>query len=137
MLRGALGCAPMRRKVEEIVRETLRPLVEADGGSLTIVEVTDARIELRLGAACAGCPGLAYTQRELLEPLLRQVVGATPRIDIHSRPDPKNAGLENTGLENAGLENAGLEKAVPKSEVPGVGASEPAPSKTSQAPEGD
>jgi len=152
MLRGALGCALMRRKVEEIVRETLRPLVEADGGSLTIVEVTDARIELRLGAACAGCPGLAYTQRELLEPLLRQVVGATPRIDIHSRPDPKNAGLKNaglkntglkntglknTGLKNTGLKNTGLKNAGPKSEVPDVGASEPAPSKTSQAPEGD
>jgi len=81
----------MRRKVEALVEQTLRPLVEADGGSLTIVEVTDVRIELRLGGACAGCPGLAYTRRELLEPLLRQTVGAGPRIEIHSQRLPRAA----------------------------------------------
>ncbi|NOY92721.1 MAG: NifU family protein [Deltaproteobacteria bacterium] len=81
----------MRRKVEALVEQTLRPLVEADGGSLTIVEVTDARIEIHLGGACAGCPGLTYTRRELLEPLLRQTVGAGPHIEIHSRRLPRAA----------------------------------------------
>jgi len=81
----------MRRKLELLVDETLRPLVEADGGEITIVTVTEARIELRLSGACAGCPGLAYTRAEVIEPLLRELVGDEVTLEVHSRRLPKTA----------------------------------------------
>lgn len=70
------------KKVEAIVREIIGPLVQADGGQVEIVEVTDSQVRLRLSGACAGCPGAPYTKSRLIEPLLHQALGEQTKIHI-------------------------------------------------------
>lgn len=79
----------MRRAVEQLVEEKLAPLIAVDGGKITVLTANDARVELHLSAACAGCPGLAYTRDEIIVPLVREVVGEGVVIDVHSRRLPK------------------------------------------------
>ena len=64
----------MTDQVNTIVETYLRPLVEADGGTIEVVEVNKAEVIVRLGGKCAGCPGRAYTLQKVLEPALRKAL---------------------------------------------------------------
>jgi Fe-S cluster biogenesis protein NfuA len=68
--------------VESIVDEVLRPLVSVDGGEVEIVSNTSDEIVLVLRGACAGCPGRVYTTSNVIEPLLRTVIGDRTRIVV-------------------------------------------------------
>lgn len=70
--------------VEQVVTHVLRPLIEADGGTIETLYVSDDRIVLRLGDACSGCPGVLYTKQHLIEPVLREAVGEEIRIEVQS-----------------------------------------------------
>lgn len=63
------------KTAEELVDEVVRPLVAADGGTVEVVVATRERVHLRLGAACAGCPGKNHTRAQVIEPLFRSVLG--------------------------------------------------------------
>ncbi len=45
----------LRDKVEKALEE-LRPNLQADGGNVELVDVTDGVVKVRLTGACAGCP---------------------------------------------------------------------------------
>ena len=45
----------MRDKVEKALEE-LRPNLQADGGNVELVDVTDGVVKVKLTGACAGCP---------------------------------------------------------------------------------
>jgi Fe-S cluster biogenesis protein NfuA len=51
--------------VEQLVEEALndiRPQLQADGGDIELVEVTeDGIVKVRLVGACSGCPGAQMT----------------------------------------------------------------------------
>ncbi|MCS6799473.1 MAG: NifU family protein [Myxococcota bacterium] len=72
----------MRERVEAVVADLVRPLVEADGGRVEIVEVTEDEIVLALGGACAGCPGVPITREEVLEPALATALGRPVRVRV-------------------------------------------------------
>lgn len=79
----------MEPQVRELVDDVLRPLVEADGGTIELVSVTDERIVIRLGAACAGCPGVHYTREHVVVPAVRTVVDDSVHVEVEraaSRP---------------------------------------------------
>ena len=62
----------MREKVEQII-EQIRPNLQADGGNIELVDVTDEGIvKVRLQGACRGCPGAAMTLKFGVERLLRE-----------------------------------------------------------------
>ena len=51
----------MKEQVEEALNE-IRPQLQADGGDIELVEVTeDGIVNVRLVGACAGCPGAQMT----------------------------------------------------------------------------
>ncbi len=51
----------MKEQVEEALNE-IRPQLQADGGDIELVEVTeDGIVKVRLVGACAGCPGAQMT----------------------------------------------------------------------------
>ncbi len=75
--------------IEETIRTVLRPLVEADGGSVEILEIGADRVVLGLGRACLGCPGVPITQRAVIEPLLRSVIGPTTTIEVKAYVTPR------------------------------------------------
>ena len=72
----------MQEQAEQLIAEYLRPLVEADGGKIELLEVTDNRIVVvRLSGACAGCPGQPYTLTRVIEAAIKQRLGADFQVE--------------------------------------------------------
>ncbi len=64
----------MRDKVEEAI-EKIRPYLQADGGDLELVEVTeDGTVKVRLTGACGGCPFAQITLKQGVENALKKMV---------------------------------------------------------------
>jgi Fe-S cluster biogenesis protein NfuA len=75
---------PMRDKVEAALGE-IRPLLQADGGDVELVDVTDGVVKIKLVGACNGCPMAAMTlgsgiRRVLKEqvPEVKEVIAVSP-----------------------------------------------------------
>jgi Fe-S cluster biogenesis protein NfuA len=64
----------MRSKVEEVIN-SIRPNLQADGGDIELIDVTeDGTVKVRLQGACRGCPGAAMTLKMGVERILKQRV---------------------------------------------------------------
>ncbi|MFH1214288.1 MAG: NifU family protein [Candidatus Neomarinimicrobiota bacterium] len=64
----------MKEKVAKVI-ETVRPMLQADGGDVELVEVTpDGIVKLRLTGACGGCPMSTYTLRMGIESRLKEAI---------------------------------------------------------------
>jgi Fe-S cluster biogenesis protein NfuA len=63
----------MRDKVEEVLAK-IRPSLEADGGNVELVDVTDGTVKVTLTGACAGCPRSAMTLKMGIEKVLKQEI---------------------------------------------------------------
>ncbi|MCU0609618.1 MAG: NifU family protein [Chitinispirillaceae bacterium] len=62
----------MKERVQKVIDE-IRPDLQADGGDIELVEVTEANVvRVRLQGACRGCPGAAMTLKNGVERLLKQ-----------------------------------------------------------------
>jgi len=63
---------PLRERVEEII-DRIRVAVQADGGDLELVDVTDdGVVKIRLHGACVGCPSSSLTLHMGVERNLRE-----------------------------------------------------------------
>ena len=59
----------------------VRPLVQADGGDVEVVEVAeDYQVTIRLTGTCRGCPGRPHTVDQVVEPTLRRHVHDAIRV---------------------------------------------------------
>jgi Fe-S cluster biogenesis protein NfuA len=69
------GCGSEKNfndKVAEVI-ETIRPMLQNDGGDIELVGVDeDKTVRVRLRGACSGCPGAAMTLKMGVERLLQQ-----------------------------------------------------------------
>jgi len=64
----------MKEKVKTVI-DAVRPMLQADGGDVELIEVTDDGIvKLRLTGACGSCPMSTYTLRMGIEKRLRAAV---------------------------------------------------------------
>jgi Fe-S cluster biogenesis protein NfuA len=64
----------MQEKVQQAL-ETIRPFLQADGGDVELVEVTeDGTVYVRLEGACAGCPMSMMTLKAGIEERVREQV---------------------------------------------------------------
>jgi Fe-S cluster biogenesis protein NfuA len=63
----------MREKVEAALAK-IRPTLQADGGNVELVDVTDGVIKVRLTGACAGCPMASMTLKAGVERVLKEEV---------------------------------------------------------------
>ena len=61
----------MREQVEKSLQK-IRPMLQADGGDVELVDVEDGIVQLRLQGACAGCPGAQMTLKMGVERQLKQ-----------------------------------------------------------------
>jgi Fe-S cluster biogenesis protein NfuA len=62
----------MREKVEKAL-EKVRPMLQADGGDVTLIEVTDDGIvTLKLTGTCGCCPMSQVTLKNGIEKILKQ-----------------------------------------------------------------
>jgi Fe-S cluster biogenesis protein NfuA len=66
------------RTAVEAALEVVRPSLQADGGDVTLVNVTtDGKVELQLTGACHGCPMAMMTLKGGIERFLR---GSVPGV---------------------------------------------------------
>ena len=68
----------MKIEVQQALEE-IRPMLQADGGDVELVEVTEeGLVRVRLQGACHGCPMSQMTVKNGIERLLKEkVVGVT------------------------------------------------------------
>ena len=63
----------MREKVEAVLVK-VRPVLQADGGDVELVDVKDGVVKLRLTGACGGCPMAAMTLKQGIERFLKEQI---------------------------------------------------------------
>ncbi len=63
----------MREKVEAALSR-IKPVLQADGGDVELVEVSDGVVKVRLTGACAGCPMSTMTLRMGIERVLKEEI---------------------------------------------------------------
>ena len=64
--------ADLKEQVEEVIG-TIRPNLQADGGDIELVDVTEEGIvKVRLTGACSGCPMAQVTLKRGVEARLKQ-----------------------------------------------------------------
>ncbi|CAB5127813.1 NifU-like domain protein [Olavius algarvensis associated proteobacterium Delta 3] len=63
----------MKEKVEAVMNK-IRPMLQADGGDVELVEIQDGVVKVRLQGACAGCPMSQMTLRNGIERILKQEI---------------------------------------------------------------
>jgi Fe-S cluster biogenesis protein NfuA len=63
----------MKEKVEAALA-LIRPQLQADGGNVELVDVSDGTVKVRLTGACSGCPMAAMTLKEGVERIIKEQV---------------------------------------------------------------
>lgn len=71
----------MFNKVQAVL-ETIRPSLQADGGDVELVEVTeDGVVRVRLQGACTGCPMSAITLADGIGRVLKEQVPGVVSVE--------------------------------------------------------
>ena len=71
----------MREKVEKAL-EGIRPALQADGGNVELVDVTeDGVVKVRLTGACGCCPMSTYTLKMGIEQRLKEAVPEVKEVE--------------------------------------------------------
>ncbi|MEW5768460.1 MAG: NifU family protein [bacterium] len=63
----------MREKVEEALNQ-IRPMLQADGGDVELVDVEGGQVKVRLTGACGGCPMSQMTLKMGVERAIKNLV---------------------------------------------------------------
>jgi Fe-S cluster biogenesis protein NfuA len=63
----------MKEKVAAVI-EKIRPALQADGGDILLVDVTDGIVKVKLTGACGHCPMSQMTLRNYVEQIIKQEV---------------------------------------------------------------
>ena len=63
----------MDEKVEAVLAQ-IRPVLQADGGDVELVDVNEGVVSLRLKGACMGCPMSTITLQNGIERVLKEQV---------------------------------------------------------------
>jgi Fe-S cluster biogenesis protein NfuA len=70
----------MREKVEEVLKK-IRPILQADGGDVELVDVTDGVVKVRLTGACGTCPMSTMTLKMGVEQTLKEQIPEIKRVE--------------------------------------------------------
>jgi Fe-S cluster biogenesis protein NfuA len=77
------GDTNMREKVEEAINK-IRPMLQADGGDVELVDVQEGVVTVRLQGACAGCPMSQMTLKNGIEKILKKEIPEV--VSVESAP---------------------------------------------------
>ena len=71
----------MREKVEKTL-DKIRPALQADGGDVELVDVTDdGVVKVKLTGACGGCPMAQMTLKAGIERVLKEEVPEVKSVE--------------------------------------------------------
>ena len=75
-----LNETPLRQRVQDVIN-LIRPAVQADGGDIELVDVTDAGVvHIRFHGACHGCPSSPLTLQMGIERNVREKVPEVTQV---------------------------------------------------------
>jgi Fe-S cluster biogenesis protein NfuA len=74
---------PMKEKIQAVI-DKIRPMLQADGGDVELVDVVDGVVTVRLQGACAGCPMSQMTLKNGIERFLKKEI---PEVKSVERAD--------------------------------------------------
>lgn len=70
-----------REKVEEVLG-TIRPLLQADGGDVELVDVEeDGTVKVKLKGACGGCPMSRITLKRGIEVRMKEAIPEVKSVE--------------------------------------------------------
>jgi len=64
----------MLEQVREVIENRIRPRVRMDGGDITLVDVQDGIVKVRLHGACSSCASTRMTMSQGVERILREEI---------------------------------------------------------------
>jgi len=71
----------MKEKVEAAI-EKIRPMLQADGGNVELINVSDdGVVQVRLQGACAGCPMSQMTLKNGIERIIKESVPEVKTVE--------------------------------------------------------
>ena len=70
----------MKERVEKVI-DKIRPVLQADGGNIELVDVVDGVVQVRLMGACAGCPGAQMTLKMGVEKALKEEIPEVKTVE--------------------------------------------------------
>jgi Fe-S cluster biogenesis protein NfuA len=70
----------IKTRVQEVL-DQVRPMLQADGGDVELVEVVDGVVRVRLQGHCAGCPGAQMTLSMGIERKLKEEIPEVQRVE--------------------------------------------------------
>ena len=71
----------MKEKIEAALNK-IRPMLQADGGDVELVDVTEAGVvKVRLTGACGGCPMATLTLKRGIERILKEQVPEVQSVE--------------------------------------------------------
>jgi Fe-S cluster biogenesis protein NfuA len=71
----------MIAQVKEVIETKVRPVLNADGGDIELVDVEDGIVKVKLVGACAHCPSSALTLYEGVEKMLMELIPEVKGIE--------------------------------------------------------
>ncbi len=69
----------MKDKVEAALTQ-IRPALQADGGDVELVDISDGVVKVRLKGACGGCPMSTMTLKNGIERILKEQVSDVKEV---------------------------------------------------------
>ena len=70
----------MKERVEKVI-DKIRPVSQADGGNIELVDVVDGVVQVKLMGACAGCPGAQMTLKMGVEKALKEEIPEVKSVE--------------------------------------------------------
>ena len=71
----------LHERVKKVI-DQIRPMLQADGGDIELVEVLDdGTVKVQLKGACHGCPGAMYTLKNGVEQRLKQIIPEVQSVE--------------------------------------------------------
>lgn len=69
----------MKEQVEQVLKK-IRPRLQADGGDVKLVDVSDGVVKVKLTGACVGCPMATHTLKQGIEAMLKKELPAVKKV---------------------------------------------------------
>ncbi|MEO0077196.1 MAG: NifU family protein [candidate division WOR-3 bacterium] len=74
-----------KQKVKDVINNIIKPGIQADGGNIELVEITDAGVvRVKLHGACKACPFSQLTMTLGVEKTIKEAVPEIQRVELVS-----------------------------------------------------
>ena len=70
----------MKEKVQKAL-DKIRPMLQADGGDVELVDIEDGVVKVRLQGACAECPMSQMTLKNGIEKILKKEIPEVKSVE--------------------------------------------------------